>query len=55
MTESGKAKVKRALELQKRLTELNRERRAVTKELNEIMDDPYICDKVNGLKMGGII
>lgn len=69
MTEAGKAKVKRALELQNEISKINAERYELIRrvkqleaklekpasELNEIMKDDYICDKVNGLRMGGIL
>lgn len=62
MTENGKAKVKRALELQAEISRINKEimhlkrlRDEAAAELTPIMDDPYIYDKVEGLKMGGIL
>lgn len=50
VSEKAYNKIKRAVELQskKRTPEEN-------EELKAIMSDPYIYDKVEGLKMGGII
>lgn len=48
-------KVKRALELEREMSRLNGELKRVREEYTKIMDDPYIYDKVNGLKMGGIL
>lgn len=62
MTENGKAKVKRALELQSEISKINGQiaelkikRNELAAELKPIMDDPYLYDKIEGLKMGGII
>lgn len=62
MNEELKAKVKRALELQADISSLNKQIYALKKirddlaaELKPIMDDPYIYDKVEGSKRGGII
>ena len=54
-TESLKAKVKRALELQAEMARLNTELKAAKEEYNEIMENEHIYDKVMGLRMGGII
>ena len=48
-------KVKKALELEQEMQKLNRELKKVKAEYEAIMSDPYICDKVYGLKMGEII
>ena len=48
-------KVKRALELQAEMAKLNAELKKAKAEYSEIMDDPYIYDKVVGLKYNGIL
>ena len=48
-------RVHRALELRQKMSKANAEIEAMTKEYNELMSDPYLCDKVEGLKTGGII
>ena len=62
MTEEGKNKVKRALELQNEISKINKEiyrlkrlRDEAVAELTPIMENPYIYDKVEGLKQGGIL
>ena len=62
MTEEGRKKVKRALLLQQKIStinkqiyELEKERDELMEELKPIMDNPYYYDKIEGLKMGGII
>ena len=55
MTEKGKSKVKRALELQSQMAKLNTELKASKAEYDDIMSNEYIYDKVMGLKMGGIL
>lgn len=48
-------KVKRALELQQQMSDLNKALKEAKAEYQSIMSDPYIYDKVEGLKQGGII
>ena len=62
MTEEGKKKVRRALLLQQKISNINKQIRSLEKErdgyaeeLKPIMDNPYYYDKVEGLKHGGII
>ena len=62
MSENGLAKVHRATELLTEISKINKQihalekqREPLSKEYSEIMADPYIYDKVNGLRMGGIL
>ena len=55
MTDNGKAKVKRALELEREMSRLNKELQKAKAEYEEIMKNDYIYDKVMGLRMGGIL
>lgn len=50
-----KETVKRVLELEEKMASLRKDLRLVQEEYNELMENPYIYDKVNGLKQGGII
>ena len=49
------SKVKRALELEQEMIRLHKELTEVKEEWKDLMSDPYIYDKVNGLKQGRII
>ena len=62
MKEELKKKVRRALLLQQKISNINKqihalekERKPLADELGKIMENPYIYDKVEGLKHGGII
>lgn len=55
MINTLKAKVKRALELQQKMSKANAEMKEMKKEYELLMSDPYLYDKVNGLKEGGIL
>jgi hypothetical protein len=48
-------RVQRALELQQKMSKANAEMEEMKKEYQLLMSDPYLCDKVNGLKTGGIL
>ena len=55
MKEKMIEKVKRALELEQEMIRLHKELTEVKEEWKDLMSDPYIYDKVYGLKQGGII
>ena len=48
-------KVERAIALELEMIRLHKELTEVKEEWKELMADPYIYDKVYGLKTGGII